>query len=77
MVVLLSVVTGRAPGDGNAFCTDTLTTVQPPVVHPLSTKVLMDSFNYLNLLPPHSQAVWQHLDLDNNNEFGAGTEVSM
>ena len=76
MAVLLSVVTGRAPGDGNAFCTDTLARVQPPV-HPLNTKILMDSFNYLNLLPPHGGAVWQQLDLDDNNEIGEGTEVSM
>ena len=77
--LLLSVVTGRAPGDGNDFCTNTLPIpggVQAPV-HPSNVKILMDSFNYLNLLPPHGGAVWQQLDLDTNNVDGAGTEVSM
>ena len=37
----------------------------------------MDSFNYLNLLPPHGGAVWQQLDLDDNNTAGAGTEVRL
>ena len=76
VAVLLSVVTARAPGDGNAFCTDTLTgsVVQAPV-HPFNVKILMDSFNYLNLLPPHDGAVWQQLNLDDNNVDGGGTEV--
>ena len=76
--LLLSVVTGRAPGDGDDFCTNTLpsTEIQAPV-HPSNAKILMDSFNYLNLLPPHAEAVWQQLNLDDNNVAGAGTEVSM
>ena len=77
--LLLSVVTGRAPGDGDNFCTNTLPNTdgsQAPV-HPSNTKILMDSFNYLNLLHPHDDAVWQQLDLDNNNVAGGGTEVSM
>ena len=73
VVVLLPVVTSRAPGDGDVFCTDTLAGVQ----HPSNVKILMDSFNYINLLPPLGGAVWQRLDLDNNNAFGVGTEVSM
>ena len=79
VAVLLSVVTGRAPGDGDNFCTNTLPRtdgVQAPV-HPSNVKILMDSFNYLSLLPPHGGAVWQQLDLDDNNEDGRGTEVSM
>ena len=71
---LLSVVTGRAPGDGNDFCTYTLAGVRPPV-YPSNANILMDSFNYFNLLPPHGQAVWQQLDLDDNNVAGGGTEV--
>ena len=76
--LLLSVVTGRAPGDGDDFCTNTLpnTEIQAPV-HPSNVKILMDSFNYLNLLPPHGGAVWMQLDLDDNNVGGEGTEVSM
>lgn len=37
----------------------------------------MDSYNYLNLLSPHEGAVWQRLDLDNNNVVGSSTEVRM
>ena len=75
MAVLLSVATGRAPGDGDAFCNST-NGVQAQE-HPTNVKILMDSFNYLNLLPPHGGAVWQRLDLDDNNYDGEGTEVSM
>ena len=75
VVALLSVqvVTSRAPGDGDDFCTDTLAGVQ----HPSNVKILMDSFNYFNLLPPHEGAVWQQLDLDDSNAPGEGTEVSL
>ncbi len=35
----------------------------------------MDSYRYRNLLPPHDRAVWQQVDLDNNNAAGGGTSV--
>ena len=75
----LSVITGRAPGDGDDFCTNTLPVTDGVVapVHPSNAKILMDSFDYLNLLPPHDTPAWQRLDLDDNNEPGEGTEVSM
>ena len=79
VAVLLLVVNGRAPGDGDNFCTNTLPVTDGVVapVHPSNAKILMDSFYYLNLLPPHGGAVWQQLNLDDNNVDGAGTEVSM
>ncbi len=76
--VLLSVVLAQAPGDGDSFCTSTLPTSAgiplPPT--PPNTKILMDSYRYRNLLPPHDSPVWQQVDLDNNNAAGSGTSVS-
>ena len=59
-----------APGDEDSFCVPQLP------VHPPNVRILMDSFNYINLLPPHSGAVWQSVDNDANNQPGRGTEVS-
>ncbi len=76
--VLLTVVLAQAPGDGDSFCTSTLPSSGgiplPPT--PPNTKILMDSYSYRNLLPPHDLAVWQEVDLDNNNAAGSGTSVS-
>lgn len=74
LLTMLSAVTARAPGDGDVFCS----LKRSLVIHPVyssNTKILMDSFDYLNLLPPHDGALWQQLDLDDNNEIGGGTEV--
>ena len=72
-----SEVSASAPGDEELFCV-TLGQNQliTPPVHPPNFGVLMDSFNYVNLLPPHSGAVWQFVDNDTNNQPGRGTEVS-
>ncbi len=76
--VLLSIVLAHAPGDGDSFCTSTRPNSGgiplPPT--PPNTKILMDSYRYRNLLPPHNRAVWQQVDLDNNNAAGSGTSVS-
>ncbi len=76
--VLLSVVLAQAPGDGDSFCTSTLPTSggNPLPPTPPNAKILMDSYSYRNLLPPHDRAVWQQVDLDNNNAAGSGTSVS-
>ena len=72
-----STASASAPGDEDSFC---VTVGQNPLitppVHPPNARVLMDSFNYINLLPPHSGAVWQFVDNDTNNQAGRGTEVS-
>ena len=56
-------------------------TYVPVVVFPLppnppNTKILLDSYRYRNLLPPHDCAVWQKVDLDNFNSPRSGTSVS-
>ena len=69
--VLVPFVTAAAPGDADNFCVSFL----PPPVFPPNTRVLLDSFNYINLLPPQDGAVWQQVDNDDNNVIGAGTQV--
>ena len=75
---LLSVLSASAPGDEDSFCVtlDQNPRITPPV-HPPNSRVLMDSFNYINLLPPHNAPVWQFVDNDTNNQAGRGTEVNL
>ena len=73
LAVLLCVAIARAPGDADTFCTNGENINVP--AYSSNIKVLMDSFNYLNLLPPLLGSVWQHLDLDDNNAIGSSTEV--
>ena len=71
------LVSASAPGDEDSFCVNPdESSVTPPPVHPPNFRILMDSFNYINLLPPHGGAVWQFVDNDTNNEVARGTEVS-
>ena len=64
LLLLLPVVHAQAPGDGDSFCTS------PSILlptYPPNTKILMDSYSYLNLLPsPVTPAggVWQEVDVD-------------
>ena len=74
--VLLSVASAIIPGDEHSFCTDTFNDneITPPQ-YPSNVKILMDSYNYIDLLPPHEFAVWIQVDNDDNNVVGAGTMV--
>ena len=65
------------PGDEHSFCTDTSinhNAITPPQ-YPSNVKILMDSYNYIDLLLPHTYAVWMQVDNDNNNRGGTGTMV--
>ena len=76
---LLSVASARAPGDADTQCAvDILSTfgVQPGQL-PANAKVLMDSYDYILLLPRTAGGVWQQVDLDDNNDPGRGTEVRL
>ena len=70
LAVLLCEISARAPGDGDAFCSNP----DMLVTYSSNIKVLMDSFSYFNLIPPH-QAKWQLVDLDSNNAAGGSTLV--
>ena len=75
--VLLSMASAIAPGDKHPFCRDTVinhNAITPPQ-YPSNVKILMDSYNYIDLLPPHTYAVWMQVDNDNNNAGGTGTMV--
>ena len=79
LCTLLSLVTARAPEDADPFCTDTLRNESglEPAPLPSHATILMDSYNYITLLGDEGTgAVWQQVDLDNNNMAGRGTEVS-
>ena len=75
--VLLSVASAVTPGDEHSFCTDRLINdneITPPQ-YPSNVKILMDSYNYIDLLPPHEFAVWMQVDNDDNNVGGVATMV--
>ena len=71
--VLLSAVLAQAPGDGDPFCTSTLPT-SGGVPLPPSAKIILDSYRYINLLPPHNRPVWQEVDVD---DTGGGLQTSV
>ena len=76
VAVLVSVVSAGAPGDEDSFCTNELPSSGTiPPIYPPNSNILLDSYNYVNLLPPQDGAVWQAVDNDLNNEAGRGTEV--
>ena len=68
---------GVAPGDEYPFC-DVLRasgTIPTPDYDP-TTRVLMDTWNYNNLLPDHTGSVWEQVDNDNNNPVATTSNVS-
>ena len=73
----MSVASAVSPGDEHPFCTDTLINNNGITLphYPSNAKILMDSYNYVDLLPPHERAVWMQVDNDDNNAGGAGTTV--
>ena len=77
--VLVATVSTSAPGDEESFCTNDLeaSAMTPPPVYSPNSRILMDSYNYINLLPPHDNSVWQQVDNDDNNIAGRGTSVSL
>ena len=76
LCALLPVATAQAPGDENQFCTNLLN--QSAI--PANADILMDSYNYIRLLPAaeESNGVWQQLDNHGNSDTqGSGTEASV
>ena len=63
--IILSQVKSQAPGDEDSFCTTLSASIIPPF-YPPNSVILMDSYNYINLIPwlsPNS-GVWQQVDID-------------
>ena len=71
------VAQGVAPGDEEDDCRDLRERmiIESPNYAP-NMAVLMDSDNYINLLPNRTGAVWQQVDNDVNNEPLITTNVS-
>ena len=67
----------RAPGDADRLCTEIFPSIVevPSAPLPANAKVLMDSYDYILLLPRAAGGVWQQVDLDDNNLVARGTEV--
>ena len=71
------MVVGTAPGDEEDFCADLRADGFAPTPHySLTMRILMDSWNYQNLLPPRPGPVWTQVDNDNNNPQDQTTSVS-
>ena len=67
-----------APGDEDQFCQSIRTNgILSTLAYSANIKVLMDSWNYQNLLPQRTGAVWDKVDNDTNNPVGTTTNVSM
>ena len=66
-----------APGDEEQLCRALRAQVVAPIpAYSANMRVLMDSWNYQNLLPPRFGAVWDQVDNDTNNADGITTNVS-
>ena len=82
LTFIIAVVAGSmAPGDDDKALCEQLRMVgaAPDLIPSYSAnmRVLMDSWNYQNLLLPHAGAVWEQVDNDTNNPSGVTTNVSI
>ena len=67
-----------APGDEEQLCRALRAQAVAPIpAYSANMRVLMDSWNYQNLLPPRTGAVWDQVDNDTNNDDGITTNVSL
>ena len=79
LLIFVAVSTGVAHEDKDQpFCEQLrAATAAPTPVYPANMRVLMDSWNYQNLLPFRTGAVWDQVDNDMNNRAGETTNVHM
>ena len=82
VVAVVVIAAGVAPGDEDPLCQQLRANGTAPMLYyAANMRVLMDSWNYQNLLPPHTGAVWTeiHVTVDDDHigdEFdGAVTRV--
>ena len=63
----LPITSAQAPGDEDEFCSSPNEVKEHPVF-PNNVKILMDSFNYINLLSRSNVTVvpWQQVENDDN-----------
>ena len=86
MIVLLALVLLNvlvkvctvAPGDIDPICSELRRNgIAPKPAYTPNMSVLMDSYDYRNLLPSRTGAIWQQVDNDDNNNPGITTNVSI
>ena len=77
LLMLANPGSGVAPADEEVVC-EQLRAVEfaPTPGYSTNMRVLMDSWNYQNLLPPRIGAVWGQVDNDRNNAADTTTNVS-
>ena len=70
------VVGTTAPGDEEPLCEPIRAAGIASIPnYSANMRVLMDSWNYQNLLPPRTKAVWDQVDNDENNPSVSTTNV--
>ena len=74
---LYTIVASVAPGDEDQLLCENLRLARaaPIPAYSANMRVLMDSWNYQNLLPSRIGAVWDQVDNDENNPSGMTTNV--
>ena len=71
LLCLASLAGSQAPGDGDQGCIDSSSHPEyEDHMHPL-----MDSRDYIQVLPRTNDGPWQKLNLDENNKDNQKTEV--
>ena len=76
MMSVVVMAAGVAPGDEDPLCQQLRANgTAPTPSYAANVRVLMNSWNYQNLLPPHTGAVWTevHIDDANNDDGYDGT----
>ena len=77
LLLLVNPGSSVAPGDEEPLCESLRTLEAAPIpAYSANMRVLMDSWNYQNLLPPRIGAVWDQVDNDQINPSGITTNVS-
>lgn len=65
-----------APGDEDLLCQELrMNDTAPTPQYAANMRVLMDSWNYQNLLPPHTGAVWTEVHIAENQDDGEISQV--
>ena len=77
LLVLVNPGSSVAPGDEEPLCERLRAVGTAPIpAYSANMRVLMDSWNYQNLFPLRTGAVWDQVDNDMNNPSGITSNVS-
>ena len=78
LLLMVNPGSSVAPEDEEQHCELLRAQGAAPIpAYSANMRVLMDSWNYQNLLPPRAGAVWEQVDNDTNNHIGETTNVCM